>query len=162
MPMLGYPGRIPRLSLTLFHSRHDKSEESALDNLAWAYLASITSTEDNLNALDKAIAAYTASGYSLFRRYKLRISHVPSSMAMSTTPVYPLAVYAAMALSKAFYRCPLVGAIFWKRTRSFPLCGPGDRTSAKNRPTRFPCFQKMAPTSGQRYEMGWVYFGDIS
>ncbi|KAJ9486588.1 hypothetical protein VN97_g6736 [Penicillium thymicola] len=39
-------------------------EESALDNLAWAYLASITTTEDNLNALDKAVAAYTASGYT--------------------------------------------------------------------------------------------------
>ncbi|KAJ5819220.1 Amidohydrolase 3 [Penicillium riverlandense] len=39
-------------------------EESALENLAWPYLASITSTEDNLNALDKAVAAYTASGYT--------------------------------------------------------------------------------------------------
>lgn len=39
-------------------------DEAALQRLAWPYLESITSTEDKLSALDNAVAAYTAGGYT--------------------------------------------------------------------------------------------------
>ncbi|CRL26516.1 Formylmethanofuran dehydrogenase, subunit A [Penicillium camemberti] len=39
-------------------------DESAIMNLAWPHLESLTSTEDNLSALDTAVAAYTAAGYT--------------------------------------------------------------------------------------------------
>jgi predicted amidohydrolase YtcJ len=39
-------------------------DESALINLAWPYIESITSTEDKIKALDAAVAAYTAAGYT--------------------------------------------------------------------------------------------------
>ncbi|KAJ5518858.1 Amidohydrolase 3 [Penicillium expansum] len=39
-------------------------DESAIINLAWPYLESVTSTEDKLSALDTAVAAYTAAGYT--------------------------------------------------------------------------------------------------
>ncbi|KAJ5105000.1 Amidohydrolase 3 [Penicillium alfredii] len=38
--------------------------EAALMNLAWPYLESTTSTKDKLSALDMAVAAYTAAGYT--------------------------------------------------------------------------------------------------
>jgi predicted amidohydrolase YtcJ len=38
--------------------------EAALGNLVWPYLESVQSTEDKLSALDAAIAAYTAAGYT--------------------------------------------------------------------------------------------------
>ncbi|CAI7651980.1 unnamed protein product [Penicillium viridicatum] len=39
-------------------------DESAVMNLAWPHLESLTSTEDKLSALDTAVAAYTAAGYT--------------------------------------------------------------------------------------------------
>ncbi|KAJ5833313.1 hypothetical protein N7474_001624 [Penicillium riverlandense] len=39
-------------------------DESALMNLAWPHLESVTSTEDKLSALDTAVKAYTAAGYT--------------------------------------------------------------------------------------------------
>lgn len=39
-------------------------DEAALSNLVWPYLESVTSLDDKLSALDKAVAAYTASGYT--------------------------------------------------------------------------------------------------
>lgn len=39
-------------------------DESAVFNLAWPYLDSTFSTEDKLSALDTAVAAYTAAGYT--------------------------------------------------------------------------------------------------
>lgn len=38
--------------------------ESAMMSLVWPYLESVTSTEDKLSALDKAITAYAAAGYT--------------------------------------------------------------------------------------------------
>ncbi|CAG7994373.1 unnamed protein product [Penicillium salamii] len=39
-------------------------DESAVMNLAWPYLESVTSTEDKLSALDTAVSTYTAAGYT--------------------------------------------------------------------------------------------------
>ena len=39
-------------------------DEAALEALAWKYLASISSTEEKLNDIDKAVATYTANGYT--------------------------------------------------------------------------------------------------
>ncbi|KAJ5099392.1 hypothetical protein N7532_006393 [Penicillium argentinense] len=39
-------------------------DESALINLAWPYVESLYSTEDNLKALDIAVSSYTAAGYT--------------------------------------------------------------------------------------------------
>lgn len=39
-------------------------DESAVVNLAWPYLESVTSTEDKLSALHTAVSSYTAAGYT--------------------------------------------------------------------------------------------------
>ncbi|CAI7577890.1 unnamed protein product [Penicillium bialowiezense] len=39
-------------------------DESAVMNLAWPYIESVTSMEDKLSALDTAVSAYTAAGYT--------------------------------------------------------------------------------------------------
>lgn len=39
-------------------------DESALMNIAWPFVESLYSTEDNINALDIAVSSYTAAGYT--------------------------------------------------------------------------------------------------